>query len=489
MVTLARGGDVIHRKTFPGDPREGSHDVTVTHQITAQRGDNMQDFSCSAALELGTFLNTTVQSPSVTLRTFALPERPQISVSRWIEKGSAVTAICEVPRAFPAENVTVEMSFDQSPLTVTITSRTDGAVVANAPLTPTSTGTYNLGCTAHIFGSSNDRVMDINIYESPKINFSLSSASADLGDTVIASCELTNDHPEPYSLHISMDGKQSCSETSYATRSCNLTADRKSPTAVITCEARLKENPNITTTAKKNLTVYYSPEFRDDLCPNSLIWVEGEKDQFPCQADGNPPPQVTCSNSQWSAMTGEFIEITRNLSGVYSCHALNNHGNDTKSLNVTVEYCPGTPTLILTPFADLKKGDPLNVTCHSDGSPLPEYRWIIPPGAPVTYSRDNRTIIIPQISSSHRGNYSCVVTNKHGTARGQQEVHVTDNTGKWLAVGLISAAGIAGVAAGIVYWLQKQGKIGDYTVQKPNSKKSPCNEETPMNKVPQEENP
>ncbi|MEE6505938.1 hypothetical protein FKM82_007401 [Ascaphus truei] len=408
MVTLARGGDVIHRKTFPGDPREGSHDVTVTHQITAQRGDNMQDFSCSAALELGTFLNTTVQSPSVTLRTFALPERPQISVSRWIEKGSAVTAICEVPRAFPAENVTVEMSFDQSPLTVTITSRTDGAVVANAPLTPTSTGTYNLGCTAHIFGSSNDRVMDINIYESPKINFSLSSASADLGDTVIASCELTNDHPEPYSLHISMDGKQSCSETSYATRSCNLTADRKSPTAVITCEARLKENPNITTTAKKNLTVY---------------------------------------------------------------------------------YCPGTPTLILTPFADLKKGDPLNVTCHSDGSPLPEYRWIIPPGAPVTYSRDNRTIIIPQISSSHRGNYSCVVTNKHGTARGQQEVHVTDNTGKWLAVGLISAAGIAGVAAGIVYWLQKQGKIGDYTVQKPNSKKSPCNEETPMNKVPQEENP
>ncbi|XP_075433537.1 intercellular adhesion molecule 3 isoform X2 [Ascaphus truei] len=326
--------------------------------------------------------NTDLLGDAVTVTAYALPERPQISVSRWIEKGSTVTAICEVPRAFPAENVTVEMSFDQSPLSVTITSRTDGAVVANAPLTPTSTGTYNLGCTAHIFGSSNDRFMDINIYEHPKIAFSLSNASADLGGTVTASCRLTNDRPESYSLHISMDGRQGCSETSYAARSCNLTADRKSPTAVITCEARLKENPNITTTAKKNLTVYYRP---------------------------------------------------------------------------------GTPTLILTPSADLKKGDPLNVTCHSNGSPLPEYRWIIPPNAHVTYSRENSTIIIPQTSPSHRGNYICEATNSYGTARGQQEVlYVTDNIGKWLAIGLISVAVVALVVYGIVCWLRRHRRRGDY---------------------------
>ncbi|KAM4678323.1 intercellular adhesion molecule 2 [Discoglossus pictus] len=67
QVTVTRGEEVIHSKSFQNDTRDGPVNVTVTHEITAQRGDDLQNFSCNSILDVEKYINT---SSSVIVRTF-----------------------------------------------------------------------------------------------------------------------------------------------------------------------------------------------------------------------------------------------------------------------------------------------------------------------------------------------------------------------------------------------------------------------------------
>ncbi|KAE8619815.1 hypothetical protein XENTR_v10009984 [Xenopus tropicalis] len=70
-VTMLRGKEEIYNKTFKDDSRVGNITEPVTYQITAERSDNMEDFSCQATLALGTAIgNVTVPSANVPVRTF-----------------------------------------------------------------------------------------------------------------------------------------------------------------------------------------------------------------------------------------------------------------------------------------------------------------------------------------------------------------------------------------------------------------------------------
>ncbi|KAM4749170.1 intercellular adhesion molecule 5-like [Rhinophrynus dorsalis] len=271
-VTVTRGRSVIYEKSFVGDPREGETDITEIHQITAQRGDNLQDFSCNAILNLGTssYIDNKVSSSSVTVRTFALPEEPKIVSSQWNEKTTTYTAKCVVSQAFPPDNVTLEMSFNKTPLSVIITERTESTVMGIADIPPSTfsvIGKHNLNCRAEVFGKVKESELDLNIYEHPEMNFTFSNTSVVLGNSVKAS---------------------------------------------------------------------YRPQF--SLCSDSVIWVEGDQNGFSCRANGNPIPEVTCSDGRWTARADESFKITRNFTSVYECSASNMQGNATKDINVTVQY-------------------------------------------------------------------------------------------------------------------------------------------------------
>ncbi|CAJ0940533.1 unnamed protein product [Ranitomeya imitator] len=112
------------------------------------------------------------------------------------------------------------------------------------------------------------------------------------------------------------------------------------------------------------------------------------------------------------------------MSGIYNCQATNIKGDKWKAVDVTVQYAPSGPVVYVSPNATIQAGNPLNVTCESDGSPAPTYSWQIPENAEVMYSRDRSSIIILTAAFTHNGTYTCMASNTHGVAQSQQEVTI-----------------------------------------------------------------
>ncbi|KAM4675703.1 intercellular adhesion molecule 1-like isoform 2-T2 [Discoglossus pictus] len=466
QVTVTRGEVVIHSKSFQNDTRDGPVNVTVTHEITAQRGDDLQNFSCNSILDVEKYINT---SSSVIVRTFSLPVAPQIYSSQWVALETTVESKCEITQAFPPENVNLEMSLNDTPLNVTIKRETSGTVVGYVNLTSRDIGKYELACKASILGLSANTSRYIHVYETPEINFTLSNSSVNLNESLTATCEINNQNAELYRIQINMNHKTRCVTENIPFLICNVTADRRSPADIVTCDVSLKENPNINWIAKETLTVHYPPEFRDDLCPDTIVLEEGKRSSLSCQADGNPLPQVNCSTDSWSVPGGKIMDITRNLSSLWTCRASNHLGEDAKHIVISVEYHPGTPAIISHPAVDVMRGDSVNLTCWSDGNPQPEYDWEIPPYAEVVYTKDKSTITIAKATSSYSGTYICKARNKHGAVTQQQNIKVTDYTLMWIGI----ASGIALVLLSVgflyAYYLWKQGRIGFYNLLRPTS--------------------
>ncbi|OCT90392.1 intercellular adhesion molecule 3 [Xenopus laevis] len=254
MVTVLRGEEVIHQKTFEDDSRVGNITQVVTYPITAQRSDNMKNYSCQATLALGTVIGkVTVKSSSVNVRTFGLPKAPKTKTSRWIEIGTEL--ICEVFNAFPPDDVTVTMLFNNISLNVNKSKKVDGTVIGLATIPPgyfPSANSYQLHCKAELLGLSTEETMDIYIYESAKINLTLLNTEVLLGGTIRVSCVLTNDHPDQYSIVISLNGEHVCENPKW---DCNATIKETSSMANVTCKAFLKMNQTITYTTQQSITV------------------------------------------------------------------------------------------------------------------------------------------------------------------------------------------------------------------------------------------
>ncbi|KAE8619801.1 hypothetical protein XENTR_v10009981 [Xenopus tropicalis] len=414
-VTMLRGKELIYNKTFKDDLTRKADNITeaVTYQITAERSDNMEDFSCQATLALGTVIgNVTVPSSNVTVRTFALPDKPKLEVNQWIKNGTRQMATCKVSNAFPPEHLNLTMIFNTITLSMNKIKMADGSVLGSAEIPPdTLLGTYRLLCKAELVSLSSEASTDIHIYELPDISFTVSNDSVLLGDSITASCLLNNNNSDPYGVTIRLNGEEICKDPAM---DCNVPVNRRSPQSLVSCEAFIKDNTDITVRREKSLTVHYSPQFQDDQCPGHFALREGNNGPFKCQADGNPPPTVTCSSDSWILPTDRTFDINKTHSGSYECQATNMHGVQSKSVMVEVQYPPATPNITAVPTATIPKGGALNVTCWADGLPQPEYRWVIPNGASVVYMNNNSVIFIPEASTSHSGNYTCHAVNQHG---------------------------------------------------------------------------
>ncbi|XP_056425729.1 vascular cell adhesion protein 1-like [Hyla sarda] len=89
---------------------------------------------------------------------------------------------------------------------------------------------------------------------------------------------------------------------------------------------------------------------------------------------------------------------------------------------------PDVPVVTITPDSNIQEGESFNITCLSDGSPSPEYHWIVPTGAEVTYTQSSSIILATRAGLSHNGTYTCVASNKHGRVTASQNVQVTPLT-------------------------------------------------------------
>ncbi|XP_044132861.1 intercellular adhesion molecule 5-like [Bufo gargarizans] len=170
----------------------------------------------------------------------------------------------------------------------------------------------------------------------------------------------------------------------------------------------------------------YPPEFSETSCPSSLLLVEG-KTPLSCEADGNPRPIVNCE--------ADGRSIT-----------------DAVTTNETIEL-----------------GNPLNITCSSEGLPAPTYSWLVPENADVTYSPDKSSVIIHTAAETHAGTYTCVVRNAHGEVEAKQEVTIApDDFTTRLFIGLACGLAALGLLAGIISLVRyigwKQGRKGFYAL-------------------------
>ncbi|KAM3925294.1 vascular cell adhesion protein 1-like [Leptodactylus fuscus] len=85
---------------------------------------------------------------------------------------------------------------------------------------------------------------------------------------------------------------------------------------------------------------------------------------------------------------------------------------------------PDAPVVTIRPESDIQEGDSFDITCLSHGSPSPEYHWIVPTGADVTYNRNNSVVSVIRAGQIHNGNYTCEARNIHGRVRGSKNVRV-----------------------------------------------------------------
>ncbi|XP_053573993.1 intercellular adhesion molecule 5 isoform X2 [Bombina bombina] len=474
MVKWTREGEEINTKSFKQETKRGITNVSVTHEIVAQRSDNLQNFSCSALLNVD---KTRITSSSATIRTYDLSAEPQILIKKWIQKGDTVPATCKITDTFPAENVKIQILFNNADVLVRTEQEANGTVLGHANLDMNHSGIYDVTCLASLQGLSKKTNETVNVYEPFEVYLNVSKPTTLLNDSVLVECELIKGNAELYNIEIRVNGQKKCKVGDRPFVVCNVTADRRVPMETIECEAHLKGDPDIKSVAKKNVIVHYSPEFREDLCNNFITLTEG-KGAIPCKADGNPLPNVTCYFGNWSVMAGTLIEVTRNLSGTFRCEASNKLGTAEKSPTLSVQYPPDKPSLEINPSTNIKKGDTVNLTCHADAYPKASYTWDFPT-ADIIYSADQSTIVISKATSSNDGTYICRASNTLGTRQEQRSILVTGGTLCWTLVGVGTALGIFLITSlAVYYYIKIRYKKRSYDLLKPNKK---SNEEIPMN--------
>ncbi|KAE8619814.1 hypothetical protein XENTR_v10009983 [Xenopus tropicalis] len=184
-----------------------------------------------------------------------LPQAPYFNNTHWIKIGTKDTLSCVMPNASPPDNVTLTMLFDNTRLSVNKTKMADGTVEGRATIPPEyllSINTYQARCKAELLGLSSEDSVDIHIYEPANINLTLSNTEVLLGETIRASCVLTNEHPDQYSVVIGLNGEDVCEDPKW---DCNVTVKETSPVANVTCKAFHKRNQGITYVTQQSVPV------------------------------------------------------------------------------------------------------------------------------------------------------------------------------------------------------------------------------------------
>ena len=102
---------------------------------------------------------------------------------------------------------------------------------------------------------------------------------------------------------------------------------------------------------------------------------EGDNVTLLCRVSGMPSPVVSWMTPNGQRRSGYMLEvksINRSQAGEYTCEAINECGNATKTASIHVQFkLPGT--LILTSLPSLFNTMSMNVNSKSSFSPLPFY--------------------------------------------------------------------------------------------------------------------
>lgn len=92
------------------------------------------------------------------------------------------------------------------------------------------------------------------------------------------------------------------------------------------------------------------PTLTERGCPAHRTWVEGERRELACRADGDPPPSTRCARDGGATRARGSRAVSRADAGRYVCRATNKHGSAVRSVVVTVECeCRGEDEDLVVP--------------------------------------------------------------------------------------------------------------------------------------------
>ncbi|KAK1896325.1 Neuronal growth regulator 1, partial [Dissostichus eleginoides] len=189
-----------------------------------------------------------------------------------------------------------------------------------------------------------------------------------------------------------------------------------------TCSIQSERNPR---PKLLNLIVKVPPKIYD--ISSDITVNEGINVSLICTASGKPEPSISWRHITPSARkydNGEYLNITgitRDQAGDYECSALNDIASpDTKTMKVIVNFAP---TIHEMKSHGVGLGRTALLRCEAAAVPPPTFEWYkgekrINKGQGIDIkSLSSRSVLtVNNMTEDRYGNYTCVATNKLGTA-------------------------------------------------------------------------
>ncbi|KAJ0065039.1 hypothetical protein NL108_001039, partial [Boleophthalmus pectinirostris] len=189
-----------------------------------------------------------------------------------------------------------------------------------------------------------------------------------------------------------------------------------------TCSVQSERNPR---PKILNLIVKVPPKIYD--ISSDITVNEGSNVSLICMASGKPEPTIS-----WRHITptgeiyesGEYLNITaitRDQAGNYECSALNDIASSvTKHVKVTVNFAPSIHEMKSNGVSLGRTGV---LRCEAAAVPVPTFEWykgekriIKGQGIDIRSVSSRSVLTVTNMTEDRYGNYTCVATNKMGTA-------------------------------------------------------------------------
>ncbi|XP_056101257.1 B-cell receptor CD22-like [Rhinichthys klamathensis goyatoka] len=194
--------------------------------------------------------------------------------------------------------------------------------------------------------------------------------------------------------------------------------------ATFTCTVTHQLQQQITKNKSRTLHVQYAPKNTSAHVNASGFVLEGRSVTLSCSSDANPP----VLNYTWYRDTEEPlkpVESGQNLtisntnlthSGRYVCTAQNEHGTQSASVMLDVQYAPKNTSVHVNASGFVLEGRSVTLSCSSDANPpVLIYTWYRDTEEPLKPVQSGQNLTISNTDPTHSGRYVCTAQNEHGT--------------------------------------------------------------------------
>lgn len=200
----------------------------------------------------------------------------------------------------------------------------------------------------------------------------------------------------------------------------------------------------------------------------------GQTARLECAAGGHPTPQIAWQKDggtdfpaarerRMRVMPDDdvffIVEVEPKDMGVYSCTATNTAGTVSANATLTVLESPklekgmGNHSVVV--------GETVALQCKADGSPPPRVTWQhndqpLRPSDRHHFTANNQLLVITSASPEDAGRYTCLMSNKLGTARNHSQLVVTHRRSLCVSavtVGIIVIAVVTSIVATSLVWV------------------------------------